>query len=85
MKKILSIIVAVALIGTLTGCEAPKEQQATTSNGYILELVYQKESLCEYVDKETGVHYFVVITGFNALAITPRYDKNGDIYITQEE
>lgn len=84
MKKILSIIIAVALIGTVTGCEASKGQQATTNNGYIFELVYQKESLSEYVDKETGVHYFV-ITGFNKLAITPRYDKNGDIYTTQEE
>lgn len=39
-----------------------------------------KEKLSEYIDEETGVHYFVY-QGFNRFGITARYNSDGTVMV----
>lgn len=86
MKKVIfTLLLSVLLLLSFTGCESD-EKQSAENTGNLLECVYEKGSLSEYVDTETGVHYLIVKNGRTyGFVFTPRYDENGNIYISKED
>jgi len=86
MKKIIfTLLLSIMLLLSFTGCDS-NENQSAEKDGNLLECVYEKGSLKEYVDTETGVHYFLIKSdGSFGFAFSPRYDENGNIYIDKED
>lgn len=78
-KIVVTVLCAIVCLLCLMGCKI-NENQCTAEEKNLLECVYEKGPLREYVDSETGVHYFLINSG-NGVALVPRYDENGNIYI----
>lgn len=84
-KTIFALLLSILLLLSFAGCESD-EKQSAENTGNLLECVYEKGSLKEYVDTETGVHYFLIKSGGSySFAFSPRYDENGNIYISKED
>ena len=77
MKKITAIILIVALILCVAGCEttadAEEEKMFTRHNAY----------LSITVDKETGVNYIVYEYYHTGASVCPRYNADGTLYVSE--
>lgn len=79
MKKIIIVMVMVAVVLSLTACgqQADKKtnvQEATPD--------YVTNNIHVYVDPETGVNY-LVYHGYNCGGMTVRYDSEGNVMVTK--
>lgn len=84
-KAIFALLLSVLLLLSFTACESD-EKQSAENTGNLLECVYAKGSVKEYVDTETGVHYLLVKSNSTyGFTFSPRYDENGNIYISKED
>ena len=73
-KKILLGLIVFAMFNLL-GCEAASDKIPELDSGW--------DTISEYVDQETGVHY-LIFNGDNKGGITVRYKADGTIYTTKK-
>ena len=69
------------MIFALVGCDDKLPKEVSESNNYIVESELNNTAwipIYTLIDKETGVEY-IIIRGGNGIAITPRYDVNGEL------
>lgn len=86
-KKIfpIALVLFLTICFLLSSCGPAGDPLGSADNECILECIYQYGSLREYVDNETGVHYFLIYCyGSGGITVTPRYDENGNIYTEKE-
>lgn len=89
MKKGLfqKLIILAAVIVVLCGLLACGESQAKTE-GYdysIYGILKNYDDFKIYVDEETGVNYIVYSTNAYKGGITPRYNADGTLYVSEME
>lgn len=84
MKKILLLLACILLVNTCAGC-ASDVKFTQLSSEQILDDVWNDGTnfIYEFVDKETGVNYFVYANGW-AGGMTARYNADGSLYITED-
>lgn len=80
MKK-KAVIVALVILVTVSGCgfaEKSSVKNETACSDMLIKVA--GDDVCsEWVDYETGVHYFVV----NSVCICPRYEADGSLMVTE--
>lgn len=80
MKKkamIVFLIVAVAIFGCGTSKKSSVKNETACSD--MLIKVAGDDVCSEWIDYETGVHYFVV----NSVCMCPRYKADGSLVVTE--
>lgn len=77
--KVLAIILTVALILCLAGCETTAD-----ANEY-QRFTHWSSNLSITVDKETGVNYIVYLDHRTGSGICPRYNADGTLYVSEVE
>lgn len=78
MKKVLILILILAVAFAIFGCQSAEAFGGGNGNG----------SMCGvniYVDKSTGVNYLVAKNYDNGIAICPRYNADGTLYVSEVE
>lgn len=81
MKKILAIILTVALILCVAGCAT--EKPTDYAGNRIIDFDSHNE-FAVIVDSETGVNY-IITTNFYGGGIAPRYHADGTLYVSEVE
>lgn len=56
---------------------------AAIPDSWVTPYSNDRSGVQEFVDPETGVHYFVTYQDYQTSGITPRYDNQGNIMISE--
>lgn len=56
---------------------------AAIPDSWVTPYSNDRSGVKEFVDPETGVHYFVTYQDYQTSGITPRYDSQGNIMISE--
>ena len=88
MKKMILVMMMVVTVLSLTACgqQAKDETNTQTVQEDTVKHVStgtSNNNVFVYVDPETGVNY-LIYHGYRCGGITPRYDSEGNIMITNE-
>lgn len=85
MKKFVFVLLSFAIIVLLIfGCEFTNKSNAELAETIEPVEAYTSDMVRVYVDEETGINY-LIFTGYRAGGICPRYDIDGNLYITKKE
>ncbi len=88
-KKIISLsllcILSISMIGCMNNGEATQSEQVKESDSNFIKVrdlgwtddIY----MCEYIDKETGVHYYIGKSNLYKGCMSPVYDSNGKVKV----
>ena len=84
MKRMILVIMMVTAL-SLTACGQQTNDEVNTQKETIWEndMTYLSNNVYTYVDPETGVNY-LVFHGYNCAGMSVRYDKTGNIMITND-
>jgi len=84
MKKIFVTLMMVVTVLSLTACGQQTKDETNTQTVQEDTMRYTSgNNVYVYVDPETGVNY-LIYHGYRCGGITPRYDSEGNIMITNE-
>ena len=84
MKKIFVTLMMVVTVLSLTACGQQAKDETNTQTVQEDTMRYASgNNVYVYVDPETGVNY-LIYNGYKSGGITPRYDSEGNIMITNE-
>ena len=82
MKKILALLIILAVAFTIIGCETAEAKDES------MHPTFTNGNMRVEIDKETGVNYIVyydyVKTGCGA-GVCPRYNADGTLYVSEVE
>lgn len=81
MKKIIAMILIVALILCMVGCE--KEGPSDSAGNEIVNFKYH-DGYSIIVDSETGVNY-ILYDVYQQAGLAPRYHADGTLYVSEVE
>lgn len=85
--KLKTIIIACifTVAGFIVGCASITTHASDNNNNF--EIKYENDrirnSIYTTVDKETGVNYIIATHGEGGIAIIPRYNADGSLYISE--
>lgn len=82
-KKIISLGLLCILGVSMIGCVSMEEETVNSDSGFIKiadKGRLKRIRISEYVDKETGVHYYIGIRD-NKAVMSPVYDSNGKVRV----
>lgn len=83
MKKFVFSLLSFAIVALLTfGCEFENKSNAESEETIKPVEAYTSDMVRVYVDEKTGVNY-LIFTEYRAGGICPRYDIDGNLYITE--
>lgn len=83
VKKIISLGLLCILGASMIGCISVEEETGDSNSGFIKVADkgrLRRIRISEYVDKETGVHYYIGIRDNKAI-MSPVYDSNGKVKV----
>lgn len=82
-KKIISLGLLCILGVSMIGCVSMEEETVNSDSGFTKiadKGRLRRIRISEYVDKETGVHYYIGIRDNKAI-MSPVYDSNGKVKV----
>ena len=85
MKKLLAIILTMAMALCAAGCSGTEEETCQAEKQPFSRTTYDMQSttyVSVIVDKETGVNYVFYKSGYSGV-LSPRYNADGTLYITE--
>ena len=87
MKKLLAIILTMAMALCAAGCSGTEEETCQAEKQPFSRTTYDMQSttyVSVIVDKETGVNYVFYKSGYGG-GLSPRYNADGTLYITEAQ
>ena len=85
MKKLLAIILTMAMVLCVAGCSGTEEETCQAEKQPFSRTTYDMQSttyVSVIVDQETGVNYVFYKSGYGG-GLSPRYNADGTLYITE--
>ena len=84
MKKLLAIILTMAMVLCAAGCSGTEEETCQAEKQPFSRTTYdmQETYVSVIVDHETGVNYVFYKSGYGG-GLSPRYNADGTLYITE--
>lgn len=85
MKKLLAIILTMAMILCAAGCSGTEEETCQAEKQPFSRTTYDMTGttyVSVIVDQETGVNYIFYKSGYGG-GLSPRYNADGTLYITE--
>ena len=85
MKKLLAIILTMAMVLCAAGCSGTEEETCQAEKQPFSRTTYDMQGttyVSVIVDKETGVNYVFYKSGYGG-GLSPRYNADGTLYITE--
>ena len=85
MKKLLAIILTMAMVLCAAGCSGTEEETCQAEKQPFSRTTYDMQSttyVSVIVDQETGVNYVFYKSGYGG-GLSPRYNADGTLYITE--
>ena len=85
MKKLLAIILTMAMILCAAGCSVTEEETCQSEKQPFSRTTYDMQGttyVSVIVDHETGVNYVFYKSGYSGV-LSPRYNADGTLYITE--
>ena len=85
MKKLLAIILTMAMVLCAAGCSGTEEETCQSEKQPFSRTTYDMQSttyVSVIVDHETGVNYVFYKSGYGG-GLSPRYNADGTLYITE--
>lgn len=85
MKKLLAIILTMAMILCAAGCSGTEEETCQVEKQPFSCTTYDMQGtkyVSVIVDQETGVNYVFYKSGYSGV-LSPRYNADGTLYITE--
>ena len=79
MKKLLTILLITALILCVVGCSEAEGDVAPHRFNDI-----GGNHMYHFVDPATGVNY-IIVDGYESVAVCPRYNPDGTLYVSEVE
>ena len=87
MKKLLVIILTMAMVLCAAGCSGTEEETCQAEKQPFSRTTYNMQGttyVSVIVDHETGVNYVFYKSGYSG-SISPRYNADGTLYITEAQ
>ena len=85
MKKLLAIILTMAMVLCAAGCSGTEEETCQSEKQPFSRTTYDMTGttyVSIIVDQETGVNYVFYKSGYGG-GLSPRYNADGTLYITE--
>ena len=85
MKKLLAIILTMAMVLCAVGCSGTEEETCQAEKQPFSSTTYDMQGTTRVsviVDHETGVNYVFYKSGYSG-CLSPRYNADGTLYITE--
>ena len=85
MKKLLAIILTMAMALCVAGCSGTEEETCKSEKQPFSRTTYDMQGttyVSVIVDQETGVNYVFYKSGYGG-GLSPRYNADGTLYITE--
>ena len=87
MKKLLAIILTMAMVLCAAGCSGTEEETCQSEKQPFSRTTYDMTGttyVSVIVDHETGVNYVFYKSGYGG-GLSPRYNADGTLYITEAQ
>lgn len=87
MKKLLAIILTIAMALCAVGCSGTEEETCQAEKQPFSRTTYDMTGttyVSVIVDHETGVNYVFYKSGYSGV-LSPRYNADGTLYITEAQ
>ena len=87
MKKLLAIILTMAMALCAAGCSGTEEETCKSEKQPFSRTTYDMQGttyVSVIVDQETGVNYVFYKSGYGG-GLSPRYNADGTLYITEAQ
>ena len=87
MKKLLAIILTMAIVLCAAGCSGTEEEICNADKQPFSRTTYDMTGttyVSVIVDHETGVNYVFYKSGYGG-GLSPRYNADGTLYITEAQ
>ena len=87
MKKLLAIILTMAMALCAAGCSGTEEETCQAEKQPFSRTTYDMTGttyVSVIVDNETGVNYVFYKSGYSGV-LSPRYNADGTLYITEAQ
>lgn len=87
MKKLLAIILTMAMALCAAGCSGTEEETCQAEKQPFSRTTYDMQGttyVSVIVDHETGVNYVFYKSGYGG-GLSPRYNADGTLYITEAQ